>query len=177
MVAGWTAGCGPPANREDLVKEVLKADPDFTAPLEKHDDYARRIKVHEQELEVTRTTIERKIAQLRKDLTTAVSSTDAKIADVKKKMEPDRQRLQLALSEAAQELSAKRIQRASLGRSIAELRKATRNPNVQWTAKERMRQDEKIEEMTRDAARLDQEMAALKAHVRLLKIKLLLIKF
>ena len=170
-----TASCAP-ANREELTKEVLKMDPEFSAVLEKHRELTSRIETYERELALKRSTIEKSIAQLRKDLAAAAASTSAKTAEVKKRMEPDRQRLTLALSMSSEELRAKRIQRASLGRSIAQLRKALNNKDATWTEQERARQQGQIDEMLQDAARLDKEMDGLKQNARLLKIKLLLIK-
>ena len=170
------AGCAPPAKREDLVQEVLKADPDFAPVLDKQRELKNRIETYQRELALKRSAIERSIAQLRKDLATAVSNVRQKTAEAKKRMEPDRARLELALSTASEELQAKRLQRATLGRSIANRRKALNRPDSAWTAQERRQQEAQIEEMLRDARRLDQELAALQAHIRLLKIKLLLIK-
>ena len=177
LLLTWLAGCAPPAKRETLVQEVLKADPDFGQVLDKHRELQNRIETYQRELALKRSTIERSIAQLRKDLTATVSNVMQKTAETKKRMDPDRARLELALSVASEELQAKRLQRATLGRSLATRRKALNRPDSAWTAQERARQEAQIDEMLRDAKRLDQELAALKAHVRLLKIKLLLIKF
>ena len=170
-----TASCAP-ANREELTKEVLKVDPEFSAVLEKHRELTSRIETYERELALKRSTIERGIAQLRKDLATATASTRAKTTEVKKRMEPDQQRLTLALSMSSEELRAKRIQRASLGRSMAQLRKALNSKDAAWTQQERTHQQTQLDEMLQDAVRLDKEMAGLKQNARLLKIKLLLIK-
>jgi len=165
-----------PAKREDLAKEVLKMDPEFSAVLEKHRELTSRIETYERELALKRSTIERSIAQLRRDLASAAATTNAKTAEVKKRMEPDQQRLTLALSMSSEELRAKRIQRASLGRSIAQLKKSLNSKNATWMPEERSRQQAQLDEMLKDVVRLDQEMAGLKQSVRLLKIKLLLIK-
>lgn len=169
------AGCAQ-SSREQLAKEVLKADPNFSAVLEKHRELANRLETYERELTLKRTTVERSIAQLRKDLADAAANVKVKALDAKRKLEPERERLVLALAMASEELRAKRLQRASLGRGIAKLKKALGSAKDIWTKDERARQDTQIQEMLRDAARLDQEMAALKQHVRLLKIKLLLIR-
>ena len=68
------------------------------------------------------------------------------------------------------------MERAAIGRSIGQLRKSLTSSSVAWTDEERTRQAASADEMVRDAARIDHELATLKAHVRLLKIKLLLIK-
>ena len=176
FLIGSLAGCGAPAHREQLTKEVLKTDPDFSSVLDKHRELANRIETYNQELALKRSTVERSIAQLRKDVVTAETNVKGKIAETKKRIEPDEERLQLALSMANEELRTKRVQRASLGRSIAKLKKAMKSASSVWTAEERAHQERQVQEMLRDAARLDQEMAALNAHVRLLKIKLLLIQ-
>jgi len=77
---------------------------------------------------------------------------------------------------SSDELRAKRIQRASLGRSVAQLRKSLNRQDNPVTPQERTRDQTQLDEMLKDAARLDGEMTGLKQHVRLLKIKLLLIK-
>ena len=171
----WGASCAP-ANREELVKDVLKVDPEFSSVLDKHQELKSRIDTYERELALKRSTTERTIAQMRKDLAAAVANVRAKTVDVKRKVEPDRQRLELALSMASGELHTTQVQRSSLGRSITTLRKSLASKDAMWTAQERARQQAQLDEMLRDAARLDQEMTAIKQHVRLLKIKLLLIK-
>ena len=175
LVTGLLSGCTR-TNREDLVKEVAKADPEFGAVLDKHRELSNRIETYERELALKRTTVDRTITQLRRDLSAATDSVRNKTAEAKKKMEPDRRRLALALSMAAEELQAKRVQRASLGRQITQLRKAVKTGGATWSEDERSQQEAKVTEMLRDAKRLDQEMDALKQHVRLIKIKLLLIK-
>ena len=171
----WTTGCSP-VNREELTNEVLTADPTFASVLDKHRELANRIETYERELALKRGTVEQTIAQMRKDLAASAATVRNKTAETKKRMEPDRERVERALSLAGEELRAKQIQRASLGRSMSQLRKALHNARAVWTEAERSRQEAQIDEMRRDDARLDQEMAAMKAHMRLLKIKLLLIK-
>lgn len=168
-------GCSP-TNREQLAKDVLKVDPDFGSVLDKHRELANRIETYERELALKRATVEQKITQMRKDLATATAGVKTKIEDTKKLMEPDRARLTLELSMTSEELQLHRAQRASLGRSMAQLRKQTNAPRAEWTAQERATQQAQIDEMLHDAQRLDHEMDALKQHVRLLKIKLLLIR-
>jgi len=169
------AGCSP-TNREQLAKDVLKADPDFGSVLEKHRELASRIETYERELALKRTSIEQKIMQMRKDLATATTGVKTKIDETKKQMAPDYARLTLELSMTGEELQLHRAQRASLGRSIAQLRKQAKAPRAEWTAQERAKQQAQIDEMLRDAQRLYHEMDALKQHARLLQIKLLLIK-
>ena len=175
LTLGLLAGCAP-ANREQLVNEVLKADPEFSNLLEKYEHLTSRIKEHERRLALKRSTIERSIEELRRELASATTSTRKEIAAVKVQIQPDRERLQLALTMAGNELQQARQQRAILSRQITELRKAANKPSANWTAQERAQQEAKIAETLRDAKRLDQEMKGLKEHVRLLKIKLLLIK-
>ena len=172
----WFVGCAPPVKREQLIQEVLKADPAFAQVLDKHREIQNRIETYERELALKRSTVEHTIAQLRKDLAAAVSNVRQKTAEAKKRMEPDRARLDLALSMAGEELQAKRVQRASLARSIAHIQKSLKDPQSGWSEQERARQEAQIREMLADAHRLDQEMVSMKEHLRLLKIKLLLIK-
>jgi alpha-D-ribose 1-methylphosphonate 5-triphosphate synthase subunit PhnG len=75
-----------------------------------------------------------------------------------------------------EELRRKRDQRASLGRQIVQLRKSLKGSQVNWTERERSRQQADLDALLQDAARLDREMAILKQHIRLHKVKLLLIK-
>ena len=174
-VTGMPPGCSP-ANRDQLARDVLRADPSFVQVLQKHRELTNRIETYKRELALKRATIDRTIAQLRKDLATATEAARRKTADTQRLMKPDRERLKLAISMAAQELRAKQAQRAGLGRSMAKLRKAIKTPDGPWTAEEQTRHEQQMQEMLRDAERLDQEMAAMKSHLRLLQMKLLLIK-
>ena len=174
--AGGFTGCLPAANREQLVKEVLASDTEFSAVLTKHRELMSRIKTYERELALKRSTIKQEVEQKRMALIAATRSTRQKIHETEHRMEPERQRLALELSMAGEELRRKREQRASLGRQIAPLRKALKNPNAGWSAQERLRQEADVETLLHDAARLDREMAILKQHIRLHKVKLLLIK-
>jgi hypothetical protein len=169
------SGCAP-TSRDQLVKEVLKADPKFASVLDKQRDLISRIDTYERELTLKRSTVERTIAQLRKDLADASANVRTKTDELKKQLDPERERIGLTLSMAGEELRSKQVQRASLGRSIAQLKKALKNPDAAWTAAERSKQESQLQEMVRDAERLDHEVAALREHVRLLKIKLLLIQ-
>lgn len=169
------AGCSP-INRERLEEEIRTTDPAFVTVLEKHQELASRIETYQHELALKRSTVERTITQLRKEVAAATASINAKIAETQKRMEPDRARLRLALAMASEELRAKRLQRASLGRSISQLKKASKSAGAAWTDAERARQQAKIQDMLADLARIDQEFAALKEHVRRIKIKLVLIQ-
>ncbi len=172
----WSGGCAPPTSRDDLVKQVLKADPEFGAVLEKHRELTNRIQTYERELALKRSTVDQQIKQLRTDLSSTAASVKQKSSEVKSRMAPDRQRLELDLNMASEELQAKRQQRAYLGRTVSQLRKALKSANTAWTGEERANQEAKIEQILNDAKRLDQEMAAIQQHVKLLKIKLLLIR-
>ncbi len=48
------AGCGPPASREELTKQVLKVDSEFTSVLDKHRELSNRIETYERELALKR---------------------------------------------------------------------------------------------------------------------------
>lgn len=172
---GGVPGCAP-ASREQLVKETLKADPGFSSALEKHRELINRIETYERELALKRTTVEQTIAQLRKDLAASADLVRSRTLEVRKRMRPDQERLEHALSMGGEELRAKQSQRASLGRSVSHLKKALKSAGTAWSAQERAHQQAQISEMLRDAERLDREIATLRAHVRLIKIKLLLIK-
>lgn len=174
-VLGPAAGCAP-VTRERLEEEVLRADPAFAQALEKRREQANRIETFKREYALKRATLERSIAQLRRDLAGANATLRAKTVETKRRLEPDRQRLQLAVARAAEELRSKRIQRATLGRTVARMKKALDNPETGWTSDERASQQAQLAELLADAARLDRELEALHAHLRLLKIKLHLLQ-
>lgn len=175
VVVGWFGGCAP-ANRDELVKDVLKADPAFASVLDKHRELANRVDTYEQEFALKRKTVDETITQMRKDLAAAAATVRSKTSEATKRLQPEREKLTLSLSLAGEELRAKQAQRASLGRSIAQLRKSLSNKDAVLSPDERSRQATQTDELARDAARLDHELAALKEHARLLKLKLLLIR-
>jgi predicted nucleic acid-binding Zn-ribbon protein len=170
------AGCAPAANRDTLTKEVLQADPAFQKVLDRYRDVVNRVQTLDRELALKRATIEQNIAKLRQELLATAASVKSKTAELKKRIEPELERLALALSMAWEELRAKQAQRASLGRSISRLKKTVKDAGSGLSPAERSRHEAQMEEMARDASRLDQEMAALKQHMRLLKTKLVLLK-
>ena len=171
-----SGGCSQPVNREQLLKQVLTTDPGFASVLTKHRELVKRIETYQRELALKRTTVEQSVRQLRKELTETASAVSSKIDETKRRIEPDRKRLELALFMAAEELKAKRAERASLGRSIARLRKSGKSGETGASNDERLEQASQLQDMINDAARLDQEIIALKEHVHLIKIKLFLIK-
>ena len=171
----WVAGCSPPST-EQLRQEVLKADPDFSIALEKYRSMNNRIATYQRELELKRSTIERQIAQLRQELEHTAETVKKKTAETRARIKPDQERLELALSMANEQLGLKRVQQAAISRSMAKLRKTLANPKGTWSAEERANYQRQVDDMGRDLVRLDQELKALNEHIRLLKIKLLLIK-
>ena len=170
------AGCGPPPDRAKQVSEVTKADPDFKRVLERRDEYASRIETAEREFALKRQTVERAIERLRQELVDGEITLKKKKAQLERSLDPDRKRLELDKSMAADELRAKREQRANVGRSIAKLRKALKDTTGVWSPEEQRRQGAHLKDMLGDATRLDQEMVGINAHIRLLKLKLSLLR-
>ena len=176
LSAGTGIGCGPPANQEQLRTEALKVDPSFSDVLQKRDEVANRILVLDRELTLKRSKVESQISQLRKELSDAEAQVHQKTEQFKTHLDPDRKRVELAYAMAAEELRAKRNQRASIGRSISRLRKALKQQQAPWTAEERDHHETELEDLLRETKRLDQEIAALNEHLRLLKIKQVLLR-
>ena len=175
LCAAGFAGCQR-ADREALTQEVLTADPKYEVVLEKRRELANRIETYERELELKRTTVDQTIAQMRQDLAASAASVRSRIVETKQKLDPERKQLLHALTKAGEQLKIKRAQRAALGRTMSQAKKSLRSSSRAWTDEERARQQAQFEDMLHDADRLDYEMNVLKAHVRLLKIKLLLLK-
>jgi len=170
------ASCGPPANPQVLRDEILKVDPRFAEVLEKRDELANRIKVLERELALKKSQVGHQIAQLRKELSEATQQVNQKIQKTKTLLAPDLERIELSLSMAADELKGRRHMRASLGRSISRVRKALKSEQAQWAQSERARMDQELTALLQETKRLDQEIALLNEHLRLLKIKRLLLR-
>lgn len=154
------SGCAP-IDREKLVKEVVAKDPEFGAVLDKHREIVSRMQTYNRELSVRRSEVEKKIAQLHKDLVDAAASVRVKSEEIKKRMDPDHVRLQNQLTQAGNDLRMKREQRSSIGKQVALLRKSGK---------------EVPPEMLKQAEGLDRDLEGLKERVRLLKTELLLIK-
>ena len=118
----------------------------------------------------------RTIQRLRQDLAESRKAVRKKKAHYRQLMEPERRRVEFSMSMAREELRTKRVQRSSVGRSLARLRKALDGVDETWSPQERRRQEVQLEETLRDAQRLDEEITSMKEHVRLLKLKLRLIQ-
>jgi hypothetical protein len=169
------SGCAP-ADRGQLAKDVLARDPSFAAVLEKRQTLLGRIQTFQKELTLKRSTVEKTIGQLRKDLAAATANVRLKTAEAKQRMEPDRQRLEAALLTAGQEVQGRRQQRAAIGREIVRFKKTAKQFQTTWSPEQIRQHEAQLAELLQDAARLDGELTVLKEHIRLLKVKLLLIK-
>ncbi len=165
-------GCGPPANPQKLREETLKIDPTFSEVLQKRDEQANRIALLEREFDLKRTQVDQKIAQLRKEVKDARVQVEQKVQKSKALLKPDVDRLHLTLSMANDERQAKRVHRSSLGRSISRLKKALKD----GAAEDQVSVERELNDLLQEAQRLDREIHALNEHVRLLKIKLLLLR-
>ena len=176
LLAGLPAGCAP-ADRDQLAKEVLAADPSFAGVLEKHHELANRIDTYQRELALKRSTVDQTIKQMRQDLAASAEAVRSRSAETKAKMEPDRRRIADALRASAGELRARQAQRAAVGRELARLKKSLSRSGETALSPEQSGADPRLQDLLRDADRIDQEVALIKRHGRLLKIKLLLIQF
>lgn len=159
-----------------LRQQVLAADPEFEASVMKRDEVADRLTVLKRELALKRQEAGSQIAKVRQDLQAATDRVNQKIDKEKKLLDPDLKGVALALAMASEELRAKRQQRASLGRSISRLRKALKQGAEPRSASERAQRDRELNELLAESTRLDQELAALRAHIRLLKMKQMLLR-
>ncbi len=174
FLLAWFSSCAP-VDRAQLTKEVLAKDPSFEQVLDKRQELTSRIQTLDRELALKRETVDKNITQLRKDLATAAANVRLKTTEIKKRMDPDQKRLETELTSASQELRACQEKRAALGREIVQLKKNLGSQDSLST-EQRAAQEAKLKEITADNQRLDQEMRGIKEHVRLVKIKLLLIK-
>lgn len=175
FLLAWMSSCAP-VDRGQLTKEVLAKDPSFEQVLDKRKELTSRVQTLERELALKRETVDKNITQLRKDLATAASNVRIKTAEIKKRMDPDQKRLEEELASISQELRSSQEKRAALGRQMAQLKKNL-SPKASLTAEERAKQEASLNEMVADSQTLDQEMQAIKERVRIVKIKLLLVKF
>lgn len=170
------AGCAP-VNREELARRVVAADPEFAAVLDKRETLEGRISTEEKKLELVRETIQQEIAQKKKELAEKAGAVRKKIAEIKTQMQPDLDRLTAALAQASADLRAQQTQRAAIGREVAQLKKALKAAGAAWGPEQRTLQETQIAERLRDAQRIDHDIASLKDHIKLLKTKLLLVRF
>ena len=174
LLAG--SGCGPPANPEQLRKEVLKADPGFAEVLAKRDEQANRIALLERELALKRNQVERQIVQLRNELKAVSTQANEKMQKIQLLIKPDQDRLALAQNLAIQERRAKQAQRSSLGSSISQLRKSLAQTTPPWPAEERAKMERDLQELMKETERVDRELDGLAQHIRLLKTKRILLR-
>lgn len=170
------AGCSPPGQSEKLRKEVLSTDPAFAKVLDRRDELADKVTLLQRELALKNSTVERQIAQLRTELREAKREVAQKVRQTTVQLKPEQERIGLAIGRATEELKAKRAHRDSLARSISRIRKALGDKGATWTATDRSRMSQELDDLVRETQRLDQELAALARHLRLLKAKRLLLR-
>ena len=78
VLYGLVASCSPPPDEVAIRQELLSADPAFTAVLQKRDEQAARIKLLERELSLKQSHVNRRIKNLRAELTEARSQVKQK---------------------------------------------------------------------------------------------------
>ena len=171
-----SAGCGPPTNPKVLRQDVLAADPSFKDTLVKRDDVAERIGVLKRELALKKQEAETQIAKVRQNLQVATERINQKMNREHALLDPDLKSLDLASTMASEELRAKRQQRASMGRSISQLRKALKQSGTPLSSSELAARDRELHELLAESQRLDQELSALASHIRLLKMKRMVLR-
>ena len=169
-------GCSNASNDKATRIEVIKADPSFAKLIEKRDDLASKVSQLQRELSLKQTQIEKQIDQLKQDLREARSQVNSKIQQTKALLDPERQNLELSLSLAENELKSKRAQRAALSRSIERLKKAIKESASLWSKDQKEKTQADLNDFIHEAKRLDVELSSLKAHDKLLKQKLALLK-
>lgn len=178
LLAAQGSGCLPkPVNREELAKQVAKQDPSFSSVLEKYRTLKNRISTYERELAVKKGTIEGGIERLRGELQAATQAVKKKAAETKRLMDPERQHITVSLALAEEQLKTTQHQRMSVGRRMVQLRKAIKVPAKGTAVEAIATYQAQLNDAVTEAQRLDREIALIKDHVRLLKIKARLIEF
>ena len=175
LLVGCVSCSVPTPDQGKQVSDVLTADPRFKTVLDKRDECASRIETAEREFALKRQNVERGIERLKQELAEGEATLKKKKSQLAQLLDPDRKRLDLDKSMSEDELQAKREQRANVGRTIVKLRKALKDATV-WTPQEKQRQEAHLQDMLEDIKRLDREMEGIKAHIRLLKMKLSLLR-
>lgn len=163
--------CSPPKSVEELRQEILSRDPAFGDALGKRHELASRIDVIERNFELKRTKIEQRIEALRQELKGDRAKADQDIDKTKALLEPDLERLRLALSLASEERRAKQQQLASLKRSLSQMRRALKEDRAQWTTSERAEMERDLADLQQAIERMGHESTGLDEHIRLLKMK------
>lgn len=178
LIAGLLPGCGTRVS-EAVRQEVVKADPQFAKALEQRDELAGRIMLLERELALKKTQIDQQIAKLRKEFAETRLQVRQKVEQTKDLLKPEQERVRFALAMATEELKAKRSQRASVGRSISQIRKTLQGQPqaAAWNNHDRARLETELQELLRETKRLDGEIDGLTKHLRLLKAKQALLRF
>ena len=177
LILGVLPGCGQQVS-EALRQEVVKADPQFAKVLERRDELAGRLALLERELALKKTQIDQQVAKLRKEFAETRLQVRQKVEQTKDLLKPEQERVRFALAMATEELKAKRGQRASVGRSVSQIRKTLQDkPQVSaWNHDDRVRLDAELQELLRETKRLDGEIDGLTKHLRLLKAKQALLR-
>jgi chromosome segregation ATPase len=169
-------GCSNLKDLQVSKEKVLKSDPGFLKVLQKKNEVANKISQMEKEILLKQSQIDRQISQLKKEAAEARVQVNLKINQAKALLDPELQRIDLALSLANEELRSKLGQRASLKRSIQRLKKALKVTSQNWSDAQRKQTQKDMDEFIQEANRLDAEISSLKSHIALLKNKKDLLK-
>ena len=170
-------GCQRKAEDLQAVKSrVLAADEKFSAPLAKHDELANQLQVLDRELQLKRTQIEDQIAKLRGELLEATKQSKQQAEQLKAQLNPEVERVELALAMAKEEQKSKRRQRGALGRSVSKLRKSIKQAQDSQAGEDPTKLSQELTNHLEEMTRLDKELASLGQHIELLEDKRQLLK-
>ncbi len=178
LLAGFLvfSGCSNTEDaREDMTRTVLEVDPAFNKVIEEYQRITNQMETIEREWELKQVLVDQKVQHMNQQLTAAREEVTLRQNQLNEEIEPERQELRELHAHTVDELRERQLQRSTLGRSIAKLRKAVKLAGEAWPLSERQRQDDQLEQMLRDANRIDQEIEMIKQAISLLEAKLVLI--
>lgn len=161
--------------RQEMTRTVLEADPAFNTVLEEYQRITNQMQAFERQWELKERLVAEKVDDLKQQLEQDRETVRERQNELTKEIEPERQALRELHARTSEELRQSQLQRSTLGRSIAKLRKAVKLAGEAWPVAERERQDEQLAQMLRDANRIDQEIELYKQAITLLEAKLHLI--
>jgi hypothetical protein len=170
------SGCQYPfefRSASEIRQEVLDSDPAFETVLQKKAELDEKIASLNAEQSLKAREIESRMLALKRELQLSKENAAKQISLLKSQLDPQRSEIRQRITEFSTEFKLNQSSLSAVRKMIADLDKLKgQRPAQDMETEDSLRLREKIETQERQAESLTQDIADLRAKIRLLRLKL-----
>jgi uncharacterized protein YdcH (DUF465 family) len=174
------SGCQYPfefRSTSEIRQEVLDNDPAFESVLQKKAEIDEKIASLNAEQSLKAREIESRMLSLKRELQLSRQNAAERVASLESQLDPQRSEIKQRITEFSTELKLNQSSLSAVRKMIADLNRLKgQRPAQEQETEDSLRLREKIETQQRQAESLTQDIADLRAKIRLLRLKLKLLQ-